>query len=266
MEVTVTGRHVNVTKAMKEYARDKMHKCEKFRPALQRVHIVMDVEKIRHKVEINATASRHINIHVEEVSDDMYKSIDNCLDKLSQQMRKYKGKVQHHKLKEIEKSKRDEVLMGNNELLEEEEEDLEPITIHRQALSRKPMALEEALLEIQALQDEFLVFFNSETLAPSVLYKITKNRCGYIKEAVEPDKGNAKLLCNVEKYSLKEEKKGKAPVKIGEKEITLERVHPERVSSKVKKMKNNHYVFVNAETGLLNVLYRRHDGVLGLIE
>lgn len=263
MEVMVTGRHVSVTQAMKDYARDKVKKCEKFRPSIQRVHIVMDVEKIRHKVEINASASRHINIHVEDVSDDMYKSIDSCLDKLTQQMRKYKGKVQHHKLKEAEKSKRDKALMGSGELIEEEPQS---ISIHRQALSRKPMSLEEALLELKALEDDFLVFFNSETQAASVLYRITKNRCGYIKEAVKPNKKEGKLICIVEKYSIKDSKNNGGPNKVGEKEMKLEEVAPEAISTKLKKLKKNHWVFVNSETGLLNVLYRRNDGAIGLIE
>lgn len=265
MDVTVTGRHVSVTPAMKEYAREKILKCEKFRPSLQHVHIIMDVEKIRHKVEINASASRHINVHVEDESDDMYKSIDLCFDKLSQQMRKHKGKVQHHKLKESEKSKRIESFLGSEDLIDIPEPEV--ISIHRQALARKPMALEEALLELKVLDDEFFVFFNSETQAASVLYRITKKRCGYIKEAIKPTKKEGKLTCLIETFSLSDNKKQNGNLaKMGEKEIVLEEVDPEKISSKIPKIKKNHWVFVNTETGLLNVLYRRNDGAIGLIE
>ena len=267
MDVTVTGRHVNVTPAMKEYAREKVERCEKFRPTLQRIHIVMDVEKkIRHKVEINATASRHIMVHVEDVSEDMYKSIDNCLDKLAQQMRKYKGKIQHHKITETEKLKRNEAWMGDEEGGDTDEEESEPISIRRQALARKPMSLEEALLEIKALEDNFLVFFNSATQAASVLYRITKKRCGYIKEALR-NKKEKKMTGWVETYSLNDSKKGNGkPEKIDKKEIALEEVSPDEISTKIGKLKKNHWVFVNAATGRLNVLYRRNDGVIGLIE
>ncbi len=265
MDITVTGRHVSVTQAMKEYAREKVQKCEKFKPKLQHLHIVMDVEKIRHKVEVNASASRHINLHVEDVSDDMYKSIDNCIDKLSQQMRKQKGKIQNHKIKEEEKAKRNQTLMGDTELIEGDEP--ENISIHRQALARKPMSLDEALLEIKVLEDEFLVFFNSETQAASVLYRITKKRCGYIKEAIKPTKKDGKLTCLIETYTLSDGvKENGGSAKKDEKVLVLEEVHPDNISSKIKKIKKNHYVFVNEETGLLNVLYQRNDGVIGLIE
>ena len=106
MEVTVTGRHVDVTPAMKQYAREKITKCDKFRPPLLLAHIVMNVEKFRHKFEITASSARHKNVHVEVVSEDMYKSIDKGIDKLAQQLRKYKGKVQHHKTKEQAKLER----------------------------------------------------------------------------------------------------------------------------------------------------------------
>ena len=99
---------MDVTQAMKQYAREKVLKCDKFRPRITSAHIVMNVEKFRHKVEINVTAARHINLHVEDVSDDMYKSIDNCLSKLNRQLSKQKGKIQHHKMSEADKNRRNE--------------------------------------------------------------------------------------------------------------------------------------------------------------
>lgn len=267
MDLSVTGRHVDVTPAMKDYAREKVKKCEKFRPEITSAHVVMDVEKkFRHKVEINVTAKRHINVHVEDVSEDMYKSIDNCLDKLSRQMRKHKGKIQHHKLKESEKMERDRSLMGGSEegLLETE---TEPISLHREAVARKPMSLDEALLEIKALEDDFLVFFNAETQAPSVLYRITKKRVGYVKDTGKETDKNGKYIAKVGVFSLSGSNNNEdKPKKTGDKELTLEEVSSDEVVKKVNKIKKNHWVFINADTGMLNVLYRRNDGIIGLIE
>lgn len=269
MDVTVTGRHVSVTPAMKDYARDKVLKCDKFRPTLTSAHIVMNVEKFRHKVEINVSAARHINVHVESISEDMYKSIDECIDKLTKQLRKFKGKVQHHKMRQAFKLEHLEklgMIPPEEGAEEEDEEDRRPSLLHRQTLAKKPMSIDEAILEMKALNDDFYIFYNAKTQSPSVLYRITKERCGHLKGPVKKGE-DGKVSHPVEVFSLKGAGNPDfRPKKLAEKKTTLEKISSDEIPVKVAKMKKNYLVFVNADTNQLNVLYRRRDGKVGLIE
>lgn len=266
MDVTVTGRHVSVTPAMKDYAREKVLRCDKFRPTLTSAHIVMNVEKFRHKVEINVMAARHINLHVEAVSEDMYKSIDGCIDKLTQQLRKFKGKVQHHKTKEgliLERLREFTPLPAS---LEETSEMPALTLIHREAIVKKPMTLDEAILEMKVLNDDFFVFYNAKTQCPNVLYRITPQRCGHLKGPVKARR-DGKVIQTADVYSLKSAADlDSRPKKITQKKVTLEKIAEEKLPERTAEMKKNYLIFANAATNQLNVLYRRRDGKCGWIE
>ncbi|MDD5644998.1 MAG: ribosome-associated translation inhibitor RaiA [bacterium] len=104
MNISVTGRHVSITDPMKEYARDKFSKIDKYELRITDAHVIMDVEKYRQKAEVNLNGP-HFSLHLEEVSDDMYKSIDTLIDKVEQKLRRLKDKFHDRKnrpVKDIE--------------------------------------------------------------------------------------------------------------------------------------------------------------------
>jgi putative sigma-54 modulation protein len=98
MEINVTGRHVSVTEAIKEYARKKLetHLAMDF-PKVISAHFILDVEKYRHIADLVLICGNHITVEAREVSGDMYASIDRVLDKAMRQLRKYKTKIQNHR-------------------------------------------------------------------------------------------------------------------------------------------------------------------------
>lgn len=97
--IHVTGRHVSVTDAIRSYAEKKIESIEIDYPRVIDAHVILDVEKYRHRCEIVLVCTNHIRIEADEESDNMYASIDVCVDKLARQMSKYKTKTQtqrHH--------------------------------------------------------------------------------------------------------------------------------------------------------------------------
>src|SRR4051812_35833123 len=96
MQIKVTGRHVAVTEPIKEYARKKLESIGIDFPKIIDAHVILDVAKYRHLCEVVLSCNNHIHIEADEESDNMYASIDLCVDKLSRQMRKYKTKIQRH--------------------------------------------------------------------------------------------------------------------------------------------------------------------------
>ena len=97
MSVIVSGRHLQVTDAMKEYAENKINAVLEDKHKISSVRIVLDLEKTRHKVEI-IVHGKGLDIEAGSESYDMYESIDNAVGKIERQIERYFDKKQdHHK-------------------------------------------------------------------------------------------------------------------------------------------------------------------------
>lgn len=93
--ISITGRHVLVTDAMKDYALEKLSKLERFSDKIIDMQITMDIQKLEHRVGIVIKAN-HILIKGSASSEDMYLSIDRAIAKLQAQLLRYKTKLQDH--------------------------------------------------------------------------------------------------------------------------------------------------------------------------
>ncbi len=91
--IQVTGRHVSVTEAMKEYCRRRLACLHLDYPKIIEVQILLDVQKYRHTAEVILHCSNHITLEASAESDDMYVSVDEVVDKIARQMRKYKTRL-----------------------------------------------------------------------------------------------------------------------------------------------------------------------------
>lgn len=98
MQLTITGRHVSVTEAVKNYASDKLkHVIAKHNPdRITKAHIILDVQKYQHTAEIEVHGPRN-NIYSKVTTEDMYASIDKATDKIESQLVKLKTKFDKRK-------------------------------------------------------------------------------------------------------------------------------------------------------------------------
>ena len=95
MQVNLTGHHVDLTSSMRDYVNNKMERLERHFDIVQDIHVVLSVEKLRHKAE----ATLHINggnVFADAVEEDMYAAIDALTDKLDRQVKKHKEKMTDH--------------------------------------------------------------------------------------------------------------------------------------------------------------------------
>ncbi|PSQ94328.1 MAG: ribosome-associated translation inhibitor RaiA [Proteobacteria bacterium SW_6_67_9] len=99
MNLSVTGHHVEVTDALKDYIEEKMAKLERHFDGVTDIHVILSVEKLRQQAEatIDLTGTK---IHAEAENSDMYASIDGLIDKLDRQVRKHKEKLRDHHRRE----------------------------------------------------------------------------------------------------------------------------------------------------------------------
>jgi ribosome hibernation promoting factor len=198
--IQVTGRHVSVTDAMKEYCRRRLACLHLDYPKIIEVQVIMDVEKYRHGAEVILHCSNHITLEASSESDDMYASIDEVVDKIARQMRKYKTRLmRHHRprrngIRHLE----EKVLrwewddqMEQAALTEAvpappvEEQSLPdrfgPRVIHSEKYPVKPMFIDEAVLQMEMSPRQFLVFLNAKTEKVSVIYRRKNGEFGLIE-------------------------------------------------------------------------------------
>lgn len=100
MQITVTGRHMEVTDAIRDHTEEKITRELAEFPRVQSVHVILAIEKYRHIAEVVAQAPHHIHVEAKEESDDMYASIDRAVEKLEKQLHKVLDKLQDHKSRE----------------------------------------------------------------------------------------------------------------------------------------------------------------------
>ena len=91
MNLSLTGHHLDITPAIRDYVMAKLERVTRHFDDVIDVNVVMSVEKLRHKVEVNLHA-RGKDIHVEAIEPDMYAAIDALADKLDRQVLKHKEK------------------------------------------------------------------------------------------------------------------------------------------------------------------------------
>jgi putative sigma-54 modulation protein len=95
MQINLTGRHVEITEALREYVDSKFSKLERHFEQINNVHVVLNVEKLKQVVE----AKLHLNggeVYAVSEDDNMYAAIDQLIDKLDRQVIKHKEKISRH--------------------------------------------------------------------------------------------------------------------------------------------------------------------------
>lgn len=102
MSIEVTARHMNAPGA-KAYAEEKAVKLQNQFPRVEHVHVVLDVEKHRHKAAFDVQAKNHIRVEAKETNDDMIAAIDVAVERAEKQLRKLRDKVQEHRGRGLDK-------------------------------------------------------------------------------------------------------------------------------------------------------------------
>lgn len=174
MRITITGRNIELTEGLKAAVEEKLEKLEKYFTPDTEVFVTLSVEKERKKIEVTIPVKGNI-IRSEQVSNDMYVSIDLVEEVIERQLKKYKKKII---------SKQQSAASFRKEFIEKESEADDEIRIIRtKKFDMKPMYPEDACVQMELLGHDFFVFFNAETDSVNVVYKRKGNTYGLI----EPD-------------------------------------------------------------------------------
>jgi putative sigma-54 modulation protein len=172
MRFIISGKNIDVTEGLRDAVEDKLGRLERYFTPETEVIVTLSVEKERQKIEVTIPVKGNI-IRSEQVSNDMYVSIDLVEEVIERQLRKYKNKI-------IEKQQE-----GSNfqkAFMEKEYEDEDEVRIIRtKRFGMKPMYPEDACVQMELLGHNFFVFRNAETEEVNVVYKRKGNTYGLIE-------------------------------------------------------------------------------------
>lgn len=173
MRITITGRNIDLTDGIKDAVEEKLSKLDKYFTADTDVYVTLSVEKERQKIEVTIPTKGHM-IRSEQVSNDMYVSIDLVEEVIERQLIKYRTK--------IVSKKQSAAANFQPEFIDSEIDDEEEIKIVRtKRFGVKPMYPEDACIQMELSGHDFFVFRNAETDEVNVVYKRKGNTYGLIE-------------------------------------------------------------------------------------
>ena len=178
MRYTITGRNIEITDGLKKAVEEKLHKLGKYFTDDTEARITLSVQKEAHKIEVTIPTKQGL-IRAEEVSTDMYASIDLVEDIIEKQIKKFKKKL-------IDKKQAGhsftEFFINDEDNEGDDEHELQIVKSKR--FSIKPMDPEEACLQMELLGHSFYVFRNAFSNEVCVVYKRKDGKYGIIEPEV----------------------------------------------------------------------------------
>ncbi len=172
MQTSVTFKNLEPSDRIRSYVSDKLNRFDKYFHNPGEANVVLSVEKFRHIAEVNITGDR-LTINGKEETEDMYAAIDMVLDKLDKQIKKNKQKIRDHR---PGKGKA-KAATGQAEGLDEEGER----RVMVKNIEYKPMDVDEAIMQMDLVEDNFLVFTNARSDRVNVLYRRKDGHYGLIQ-------------------------------------------------------------------------------------
>jgi putative sigma-54 modulation protein len=163
--------------ALKSYAEEKLDRVKKYIDEPVVAQVFLTVEKIRHMAEVTLTA-KGITIKASEETNDMYAAVDAVVDKIERQMRRYKERIKAHK---PSTDTRERQVQKSIVAAESIEQSREPVVIKTKTFSIKPMSVEEAVMQMDLLHKDFLVFTDAGTEHINVIYRRKDGNYGLIE-------------------------------------------------------------------------------------
>ena len=192
MQLQVSGRNLDITEPIREYAERKLARIERHLTEDTRVDLELAIERNR-----SISANQHAELTVwtrgpvlraHEYAEDMYAAIDLAVDKLDRQVRRYRERRRHwrphHQARDIEAllplSEDDEA--ASLALANGAEPELPiPTIVKTKRFNMKPMHPDEAALQLELVGHAFYVFLNAESDAVAVIYRRRDGNLGVIE-------------------------------------------------------------------------------------
>jgi len=200
MQTQFVFRHMDSSDALRNYAEERLSKIKRYFADPLKVNCTFAVEKIHHIVQFDVTLRNGLQLHSSEKTENMYSSIDMALAKMERQVRRYKDRITAHKPQkgkaarvrqtEIAADAFDEAEVGSDAGHEHAQTSsevggstIEPPTpiVREKEFRADRLTVRDAVMQLNLLHKQFLVFINTETGDINVVYRLDESGYGLIE-------------------------------------------------------------------------------------
>jgi putative sigma-54 modulation protein len=196
MQLSTTFRHMDASQAVREYTSEKLERIRKyFAKGPISAHAVFAVERgFHHVADLNITLPNGIAINAKETTEDMYSSIDLAAARIERQVRKWKEKIRDHKPHGGPATTMRELVIPADDIEPRQSAPETPPSpsatgaayriIKDERFTTRSMSIEDAVMQLNLLGDELLVFTDAATSTTSILYRRKDGDYGLIETAM----------------------------------------------------------------------------------
>ena len=184
MQVNITFRNMFATEALRNHVEDKLGRVvDKYLDKVSEAHVTLSLERYLHHADINLHAGI-FHVRGKEKSEDMYASIDMAVDKIERQLKKYKERLKSHK--PAHPHSREAGTRVKHEILGQADgQETASQVIRSNEFLARPMSIEEAVMQMDLLNNDFLVFTRPDTSEVSVVYRRKDGNYGVLHPGLD---------------------------------------------------------------------------------
>lgn len=181
MKCSVTFRHIKPSDPIRVFAEEKVDKLTKLIERGGEAHVTLSVEKHLHCAHVELMTDGSLRLRGEDKSQDMYASIENAVEKIIRQVKRYRAKIRDHKRDGATQGKElpHHVYFVSSE--EEEEEVKTPQIVRQETIVAREMNIDDAVMQMDLLNSDFMVFTNSISHQVNVVYRMPDGHYGLIE-------------------------------------------------------------------------------------
>ena len=187
MQTQFVFRHMDSSDALRNYAEERLAKIKRYFSDPLKVNCTFSVEKINHIAQFDVTLRNGLQLHSSEITENMYSSIDMALAKMERQVRRYKDRITNHKPNKGRAARVRQVVFtpgfGDPETMVESEQRRAaeasqtngravPRVVREKEFRAERLSVDDAVMQLDLLQKQFLVFTNTETGDINVVYRM----------------------------------------------------------------------------------------------
>lgn len=175
MKCSVTFRHMKSTAALKEYAEEKIDKISKLIERGGEAQVTLSTAKHVKTAHIELITDGSLRLRGVDSSEDMYAAIDNAVERIVRQVKRYRQKIKNHR--EPQQGRE----LPHQVLTVDADEPKVPEIVRTETIVAREMNVEEAVMRLDLLNSEFLVFTNALTHQVNVVYRLPDGQYGLIE-------------------------------------------------------------------------------------
>ncbi|NJK89824.1 MAG: ribosome-associated translation inhibitor RaiA [Myxococcales bacterium] len=178
MKCSVTFRHMKPSDAVRQYAEERVDKVTRLIDREVEAQVILSLESHLHVAHIELVTDGSLRIRGLDKSSDMYASIDSAVDRILRQVKRYRSKIRNHRESGANGRELPHRVFSVDEL---EPETKTPQIVRQETVIARSMTVDDAVMQMDLMDTDFLVFTNAESQQVNVVYRLPDGQYGLIE-------------------------------------------------------------------------------------